>query len=123
MPVPSKLFRCGAPSSEYDTPYSLPPATEIRTPVFIEKAGELPVCTARPDSIISCVTCRALSGSSTMRSLSTTVPTPVERVSTSGATPVTCTSSAMALTPIVALTTGLAFTCRTMPFCAKVAKP
>jgi hypothetical protein len=91
--------------------------------VFIEKAGELAVCTARPDKVMSCVTWRALSGSSTMRSLSTTVPTPVDRVSTSGAEPVTCTSSATALMPITGLTTGLAFTCRTMPFWANVAKP
>jgi hypothetical protein len=54
--VPSKLFRWGAPSSEYDTPKSLPPATEMRTPVFIEKPGEVAVCTANPDSVMSCVT-------------------------------------------------------------------
>ena len=123
MPVPSKLFRWGAPSSEYDTPYSLPPATEMRTPVFIEKAGEVAVCTARPDRVMSCVTWRAFNGNSTIRSLSTTVPTPVDRVSTSGASPVTCTSSAIALTPMVGFTTGLPFTCSTMPLCAKVANP
>ena len=123
MPLPSNEFRCGAPSSEYATPNSLPPATEIRTPVFIEYPGEGVVCTARPESVISCVTCRAFSGSSTMRWLSTTVPTPGVRVSTSGVDPPTCTSSAMSPSDNTGSMTGVLFTCRTMPVRATVRKP
>ena len=72
---------------------------------------------------MSCVTCRALSGSSRIRCDSTTVATPMVRVSTSAAVPVTCTCSDRAPTPSTGLTTGLLFTCSTMPAWVNVLKP
>jgi hypothetical protein len=58
-----------------------------------------------------------------MRWLSTTVPTPLVRVSTICAVAVTCTCSATSPSVSTGLTAGLLFTCNTMPVCANVRKP
>ena len=58
------------------------------------RLSALPVCTAAPASTIRSVTLRPCSGSSTMRSFSTTSLMPALLTSTSGAAPSTDTVSA-----------------------------
>src|SRR5207247_9391667 len=82
MPVPSNVSRCGAPSNEYWTPKVIPPATDMLTPVLMLYPGDVPVWTARPEAVIKSVTCRPLSGKSSMRWVSKTRATPELRVST-----------------------------------------
>ena len=60
-----------------------PPATEIAVPVVIvPPMAPAPTSTAAPDSVISEVASRAASGSSRMRSPSTTSETAIARSST-----------------------------------------
>ncbi len=82
-----------------------------------------PVFTAAPASTIRFVTWRPCSGSSTMRSFSTTSEMPALRTSTSGAAASTDTVSSRLPTPSTALIVGVAPTCSTMPVWTYVRKP
>ncbi len=107
---------CMAPSRRYDTPYEMPPATEMADPRW--PAGlALPVWTAAPARSTRSVTLRPWSGSSTMRSFSTTSLMPELRTSTSGVAASTETVSASSPTWSDALITALASTWSTMPVC------
>src|SRR5207245_7568366 len=64
---------CALPiSNEYCTPKVIPPATDMLTPVLMLYPGDVPVWTARPEAVIKSVTCRPLSGRSSMRWVSKT---------------------------------------------------
>jgi hypothetical protein len=76
-----------------------------------------PVLTAAPARTIRFVTWRPCSGSSTIRSFSTTSEMPALCTSTSGAAASTVTVSVSSPRPRTALRTGDAFTCSTMPVC------
>ncbi len=80
---------CAAPSSWYSTPFRRPPATEMPTLPEVLRAETLPVLTAPPARTMRSVTFRVCSGSSTIRSCSTTSLIPALRTSTSGVAPAT----------------------------------
>ena len=106
---------CIAPSRRYATPNDSPPATEMLTPPCMLRLSAVAVWMAAPASTIRSVTWRAWSGSSRMRSFSTTSLMPALFTSMSGVAPSTVIVSATSPSARDTLIVGVAATCSTIP--------
>ena len=107
---------CEAPSRRYATPNGRLPATPVKTdPGMLLLFGVS--CTAAPARTMRSVTWRPWSGSSRIRSCSTTSLMPVLRTSTSGVAASTETVSSRLPTDSSTLIVGVAATWSTMPVC------